>query len=140
MKKTFDHIGLGVRRLEDAIDFYINKMGAQLLDRYTSDQPGVEVHVAVIELGGLHMEVMEPTNKNSPMAQFLRLRGKGVHHIAYRVPDLDAAIEEARHDGMRFLDHTYRVNQHGRRLIYMNPASTEGTLTELCDYPNLDDV
>lgn len=138
IEKTFDHIGLAVRDLDQAVDMYINVMGATLLDRYTSDQPGVEVHVAAMELGGLHMEIMQPTNKQSPMDQFLRLRGKGVHHLAYRVPNLDQAIEEAKKDGLRFLEHTYRTNKRGRRLIYLNPAETEGTLIEWCDYPNQD--
>jgi len=138
LNKTFDHIGLAVRDLDLAVQMYIDVMGATLLDRYTSDQPGVEVHVAAVELGGLHMEIMQPTNKQSPMNQFLRLRGKGVHHIAYRVPDLNQAIEEGKNEGIRFLEHTYRTNKRGRRLIYLNPACTEGTLIEWCDYPTQD--
>lgn len=136
MEKQFDHIGIAVRRLDDAIQMYTELMGAELIDRYTSDRPGVEVHVAVLHLGGLQMEVMEPSTKTSPMTQFLKLKGKGVHHVAYRVKNLDEAIQEARDQGARFLEHTYRTNERGRRLIYMNPASTEGTLIELCDYPN----
>lgn len=136
INKTFDHIGIAVRQLDDAVAMYTQLMGATLKDRYTSDKPGVEVHVAVMHLGGLQMEIMEPTSKSSPMAQFLSLKGKSVHHIAYRVNDLELAIKEAKENGARFLDHTLRTNELGRRLIYMNPASTEGTLIELCDYPN----
>lgn len=138
MNKTFDHIGIALRSLDDGCKFYIDHLGAILLKRYTSETPGVEVHVAVIELGGQQMELMEPTNKQSPIATFLKLKGKGVHHIAYRVDDLDEAIVELKNKGLRFLEDTYRTNPLGRRLIYMNPVSSEGTLIELCDYPNSD--
>ncbi|WEG14950.1 VOC family protein [Pullulanibacillus sp. KACC 23026] len=137
MDKVFDHIGIAVRRLDDAINMYTDLLGASLLDRYTSDQPGVEVHVAALELGGLHIELMEPTGPSSPMAQFLKLKGKGVHHIAFRVDDLEEAMLLAKEQGIRFLEHTYRTNKRGRRLVYLNPASTEGTLVEYCDYPQV---
>jgi methylmalonyl-CoA/ethylmalonyl-CoA epimerase len=70
------------------------------------------------------------------MARFIKQRGKGVHHIAYRVDDLDNAMLEARKNGVRFLEDTLRTNSRGRRLIYVNPVSTDGTLIELCSYSN----
>lgn len=129
-----DHIGVAVRSIEDALDFYVNVLGGTLADRYTSDVPGVEVHVSVVDMGGQVVELLEPTNPQSPVARFIKQNGKGVHHIAYRVDDLDKAIVEACQKGARFLDDTLRVNARGRRLIYMNPISTEGTLIELCEY------
>jgi methylmalonyl-CoA/ethylmalonyl-CoA epimerase len=56
--------------------------------------------------------------------------------MAYRVNDLDEALEELKAQGIRTLEDTLRVNKHGRRLIYLNPADTEGTIIEFCDYPN----
>jgi len=131
-----DHVGIAVRSIDDALPFYLEVLNGTLEDRYTSDAPGVEVHVAVVKTADKVMELLEPTNKESPMARFIRQRGKGVHHLAYRVDNLDDAIEEARQRGVRFLEDTRRVNLRGRRLIYLNPASTNGTLIELCDYLN----
>lgn len=134
MGYVLDHVGIAVRSIDDALPFYINVLNGLLEDRYTSDAPGVEVHVAVVRTNDKVIELLAPTNKNSPMARFIKQRGKGVHHIAYRVDDLDKAILEARENGVRFLEDTLRTNTRGRRLIYVNPISTDGTLIELCSY------
>lgn len=136
MEYVLDHVGIAVRNIDDALPFYLNVLNGSLEDRYTSDTPGVEVKVAVVKTNDKIIELLAPTNKNSPIARFLKQRGKGVHHIAYRVDDLDQAILEARKDGVRFLEDTLRTNTRGRRLIYLNPISTDGTLIELCSYPN----
>lgn len=136
MNYVLDHVGIAVRRIDDALPFYLNVLNGSLEDRYTSDIPGVEVNVAVVRTEDKIIELLEPTNKNSPVARFIKQRGKGVHHIAYRVDDLDKAIKESSENGVRFLEDTRRTNTRGRRLIYINPISTDGTLVELCDYPN----
>ncbi len=136
MEYVLDHVGIAVRNIDDALPFYLNVLNGVLEDRYTSDAPGVEVHVAVVRTDDKIIELLAPTNKNSPLARFLKQRGKGVHHIAYRVDDLDQAILDARKDGVRFLEDTLRTNIRGRRLIYLNPISTDGTLIELCSYQN----
>ncbi|MGG0643002.1 VOC family protein [Sporosarcina gallistercoris] len=135
MDYELDHIGIAVRSIEEALPFYLEVLKGSLEDRYTSEVPGVEVHVAVVKTNGQTIELLEPTNRNSPIARFIKQKGKGVHHVAYRVDDLDLAIREARDNGIRFLEDTLRTNTRGRRLIYINPASTEGTLFELCSYP-----
>jgi len=137
MKKTIDHIGVAVRNIEDTIRFYENVLGAKLIDRYRSDARGVESEIAIMEVDGARTELLAPTNNDtSPIARFIKQKGKGVHHIAYRVDDLDAALEELKHQGIRTLEDSLRINKHGRRLIYLNPADTEGTIIEYCDYPD----
>lgn len=137
MKKTIDHIGVAVRNIEDTIRFYENVLGAKLIDRYRSDAKGVESEIAIMEVEGARTELLAPTNNDtSPIARFIKQKGKGVHHIAYRVDDLDAALEELKQKGIRILEDSLRINKHGRRLIYLNPADTEGTIIEYCDYPD----
>jgi methylmalonyl-CoA/ethylmalonyl-CoA epimerase len=136
MENTLHHIGIAVRRIDDALPFYINVLGGHLRDRYTSDTPGVEVHVAEVLVGDKRLELLEPTNKESPVARFIRQKGSGVHHIAYQVDDLEVAIAQAKEKGIRFYDDTLRTNAKGRRLIYMHLASTSGTMIELCQNPN----
>ena len=77
---------------------------------------------------------MPTNNSTSPIARFIKQKGKGVHHIAYRVDDLDEALVELEKQGIRTLEGWRRTNKHGRRLIYLNPADTEGTIIEYCDY------
>ncbi|AQQ53356.1 VOC family protein [Planococcus lenghuensis] len=134
MEVVLDHIGVAVRSIDEALPFYLNVLNGSLTDRYTSNTAGAEVHVAVVETNGQTTELLEPTNNDSPIARFIRQKGKGVHHVAYQVDDLDQAILEARQNGVRFLEDTLRVNSRGRKLIYINPVSTDGTLIELCEY------
>lgn len=136
MDKKLDHIGIAVRDIESSIHFYMNVLSGKLIDRYTSEAIGVESEVAIIEVNGERIELLAPTNNTtSPIARFIKQKGKGVHHIAYRVENLDQALDELMEQGIRILEGTLRTNKHGRRLIYLNPADTEGTIIEYCDYP-----
>ncbi|MFD1928601.1 methylmalonyl-CoA epimerase [Sporosarcina siberiensis] len=136
MEAIYDHVGIAVRSIDEALPFYLEVLGGVVEDRYTSEAPGVEVHVAVVRTADNLIELLEPTNKNSPIDRFIKQKGKGVHHMAYRVDDLDKAILDAENKGVRFLEDTLRTNARGRRLIYINPISTDGTLIELCTYPD----
>ncbi|MCA0990716.1 VOC family protein [Pseudalkalibacillus hwajinpoensis] len=136
MKKTLDHMGIAVRRLDESVQFYTEVLGGELFDRYSSEATGVESEIAVIDLNGSRIELLMPTNNTtSPIARFMKQKGKGVHHIAYRVENLDEALKELEQQNIRVMEETLRINKHGRRLIYLNPADTEGTIIEYCDYP-----
>ncbi|WLR60213.1 VOC family protein [Guptibacillus hwajinpoensis] len=141
MKKTLDHIGIAVRRLDEGVQFYTEVLGGELFDRYRSEATGVESEIAVIDLDGSRIELLMPTNNStSPIARFMKQKGKGVHHVAYVVDNLDEAIKELEQQNIRVMEDTRRVNKHGRRLIYLNPADTEGTIIEYCDYPESDKI
>lgn len=136
MEKKLDHIGIAVRDIENSIQFYMKVLSGKLIDRYISEAIGVESEVAILEVNGDRIELLAPTNNTtSPIARFIKQKGKGVHHIAYRVEDLDMALDELKNQDIRVLEGTLRTNKHGRRLIYLNPADTEGTIIEYCDYP-----
>ena len=138
MRKKLDHIGIAVRDLESSLSFYMKILDATLIDRYTSTAKGVESEIAIIDLDGERIELLSPTNNTtSPIARFIKQKGKGVHHIAYKVENLDDAIIDLKAQGIRVLEDSLRTNKHGRRLIYLNPADTEGTIIEYCDYPSL---
>lgn len=130
-----DHTGIAVRDLEEAIAFYTTTLQGTLHDRYTNTAPGVETEIAVIHMGDGVIELLRPTSPTSPIARFMKARGKGVHHMAYRVDDLDKKIDELKQTGVTFLDDTYRTTAKGRRLIYMDPRHSGGVIVELCDYP-----
>ncbi|MFD2923627.1 VOC family protein [Halobacillus naozhouensis] len=137
MDKQLDHIGVAVRQLQESIDFYQNILGATMIDRYRSETPGVESEIAIMDINGARTELLCPTNNTtSPIARFIKQKGKGVHHVAYRVENLDEAIKFLKNDHIRVMEDTRRTNKHGRQLIYLNPADTEGTIIEFCDYPD----
>lgn len=132
-----DHTGIAVRDLDEAISFYTNVLQGKLVDRYTNTAVGVETELAVIHVGEDVIELLLPTSPTSPIARFLKARGKGVHHIAYRVDDLEASITALKRDGITFLEDTFRTTAKGRRLIYMDPRHSGGVIVELCDYPTM---
>lgn len=135
MYMHIDHTGIAVRDLDEAITFYTTVLGGKLVDHYTNTAIGVETELAVIHIGEDVIELLRPTSKTSPIARFMKARGKGVHHIAYRVDDLDEAIAAHKQNGITFLEDTLRTTAKGRRLIYMDPRHSGGVITELCDYP-----
>lgn len=132
-----DHTGIAVRDLDEAIAFYTNVLQGKLVDRYTNTAAGVETELAVIHVGEDVIELLLPTSPTSPIARFMKARGKGVHHIAYRVDDLEASIAALKRDGITFLEDTFRTTAKGRRLIYMDPRHSGGVIVELCDYPTM---
>ncbi|KAB2860679.1 MAG: VOC family protein [Exiguobacterium chiriqhucha] len=132
-----DHTGIAVRDLDEAITFYTTVLQGKLVDRYTNTAIGVETEIAVIHVGDDVIELLLPTSPTSPIARFMKARGKGVHHIAYRVEDLDESIESLKRDGVTFLEDTLRTTAKGRRLIYMDPRHSGGVIVELCDYPTI---
>lgn len=138
MNYELDHIGVAVRNLDESVQFYQHILGGHLIDHYRSEAKGVESEIAIMEINGDRTELLAPTNNTtSPIARFIKQKGKGVHHIAYHVHDLDEALETLQQQGIRTLEETLRTNKHGRRLIYLNPADTGGTIIEYCDYPNM---
>ncbi|MCT4794238.1 MULTISPECIES: VOC family protein [Exiguobacterium] len=132
-----DHTGIAVRDLDEAITFYTTVLQGELVDRYTNTAVGVETEIAVIHVGEDVIELLLPTSPTSPIARFMKARGKGVHHIAYRVDDLEQSIDALKRDGITFLEDTLRTTAKGRRLIYMDPRHSGGIIVELCDYPKI---
>ncbi|MCC5891518.1 VOC family protein [Exiguobacterium sp.] len=130
-----DHTGIAVRDLDEAISFYTTVLQGKLVDRYTNTAVGVETEIAVIHVGEDVIELLLPTSPTSPIARFMKARGKGVHHIAYRVDDLEQSMDALKQDGITFLEDTFRTTAKGRRLIYMDPRHSGGVIVELCDYP-----
>ena len=123
------HIGIAVARLADALPFYRDVLGV-------SPEPPEEADGATIvalRFGDVAIELLEPRAADSPVAKFLAKRGPGIHHICYRVADLDAAIARARDAGYRLVDEQPRRGAGGRRIAFVHPRSTGGILLELTD-------
>ncbi|WP_024371694.1 VOC family protein [Exiguobacterium sp. ZOR0005] len=137
MNMHIDHTGIAVRDLDEAISFYTTVLQGKLVDRYTNTAVGVETEIAVIHVGDDVIELLLPTSPTSPIARFMKARGKGVHHIAYRVDDLEQSMDTLKRDGITFLEETLRTTAKGRRLIYMDPRHSGGVIVELCDYPKI---
>jgi LAO/AO transport system kinase len=124
---TIDHLGIAVTSLEQSIAFY-QSLGLAVAHRETVVTEKVEV--AMLPAGDARIELLEATASDSPIARFLEKRGPGLHHIALRVPDLEAAISRLQSGGARLLNQP-RTGAGGHKYVFVHPASTGGVLLEL---------
>ncbi len=123
-----DHLGIAVRSIETALRFYQDQLGLSIAARETVAQE--KVHVAMLPLSGSRIELLEPTEADSPVGRFLDKRGEGLHHVALKVPDLAAAVERLRASGARLLNEP-RAGAGGHLYVFVHPSSTGGVLLEL---------
>jgi methylmalonyl-CoA epimerase len=123
------HVGIAVARIADALPFYRDVLGVE------PGLPEVADGATIVSLpfGDVSVELLEPLKPESPIAKFLARRGPGIHHLCYRVPDLDAALERCRKAGYRLVDETPRRGAAGRRIAFLHPTATAGILLELTE-------
>ena len=123
------HIGVAVRDLEAAAVFYRDVLGATLHPKERAD--GADLVRA--QLGEIEIELLTASDAESPIGKFLARRGPGIHHISFRVPDLEAALARCRTAGYELIDRSPRAGAGGRRVAFLHPRSTAGILLELTD-------
>ena len=129
MLAAIDHIGVAVADLDAAIALHRDTYGMPLVHRETIEEQGVEA--VLFDVGESHLELLAPLSGDSPVGRFLANRGPGLHHVAYRVDDVAAALAEMRAAGMRAIDETPRTGIRGSQVAFLHPASSAGVLTEL---------
>jgi methylmalonyl-CoA/ethylmalonyl-CoA epimerase len=130
-----DHIGVAVEDLGAALALYSGPLGLSGVHRETVAEQGVEA--ALLDVGDGHVELLAPLDPDSPVGRFLNRRGPGLHHVAYRVQDIDAALQEARAAGLRLLDEQSRTGIRGSRVAFLHPEATGGVLTEIVQPPEV---
>jgi methylmalonyl-CoA/ethylmalonyl-CoA epimerase len=123
------HVGIAVSDLEAALAFYRDVLG--LVPHPVEEVDGATI--LSLPFGDSEVELLAPTRPDSPIGKFLARRGPGIHHICYRVPDLDAALVSCRAAGYRLIDEVPRVGAAGRRIAFVHPKATAGILLELTD-------
>lgn len=131
MTKKINHIGMAVHSLESALPLYRDVMGMAF--EGTEEVAEQKVRVAFLAVGESRIELLEPTSADSPVAKFLEKNGEGVHHIAYQVDNLEAALADMAAKGVRLIDEKPRRGAHGTRIAFLHPKATGGVLTELCE-------
>jgi methylmalonyl-CoA/ethylmalonyl-CoA epimerase len=123
------HVGVAVTSLAEALPFYRDVLG--LVPGHPETADGASI--VSLRFGDVDVELLEPVDPGSPVAKFLARRGPGIHHICYRVPDLDAAMARCRAAGYRLIDQTPRRGVSGRRIAFLHPKATHGILLELTE-------
>jgi|SRR5579863_8469856 methylmalonyl-CoA epimerase len=128
IEPSIDHLGIAVRSIDQALEFYQGQLGLDVASRETV--PHEKVRVAMLPLEGSRIELLEPTEADSPVGKFLDKRGEGLHHVALKVPDLNGAVERLRASGARLLNEP-RAGAGGHLYVFVHPASAGGVLLEL---------
>jgi len=125
-----DHLGVAVESIANCLPLYHDLLGLPLL--YEEVVASDSVHVAVLDLGQGHLELLEPTHDDSPIANFLNKRGGGLHHLALGVRNCEEALRICGETGLRRIDEVPRPGAGGKKIGFLHPRSTGGILLELC--------
>jgi methylmalonyl-CoA/ethylmalonyl-CoA epimerase len=126
-----DHIGIAVNDLDAAVQLYGGPFDMAEQHRETVEEQGVEA--ILLEVGEGHIELIRPLSEDSGVAKFIAKNGEGMHHVAYQVDDIDAALEKVREAGLRLIDEKPRNGIRGSRVAFLHPKSTGGVLTEIVE-------
>jgi|SRR5579863_1571925 len=130
MDFALDHIGIAVRSLAAAKSIY-EKLGLPVSTEEVV--PAEKVRVVMIPVGETRLELLEPLSDDSVIGRFIAKRGEGMHHISLRVPDLVAAVEKLKADGVRLVTEEIKTGAGGHRYVFVHPASAGGVLLELVE-------
>ncbi|MDE0120219.1 MAG: methylmalonyl-CoA epimerase [bacterium] len=131
---NLDHVGIAVHDLDHALDEYREKYGITPLYRETVASQGVEE--AMIPLGGSFIQLLQPLGPETPVGRFLAKQGEGVHHLAWAVANINAALEHLKAQGARLVDSEPRPGGGGTRIAFVHPRDLAGTLIELVESPD----
>jgi len=130
MMKKINHIGIAVTSIQEALPFYRDNLGMSF--QGVEEVAEQKVKVAMLQIGEAKIELLEPTDPDSPIARFIEKNGSGIHHLAYEVENIEQAIAKLEQEGVRMIDRTPRYGAHGTRIAFIHPKGSAGVLTELC--------
>jgi methylmalonyl-CoA/ethylmalonyl-CoA epimerase len=130
--EKLDHIGIAVADLEKSISFYRDQVGLELkgIEAVTEQK----VRVAFFPVGESKIELLESTDPDGPVGKFVEKKGEGVHHLSFRVADIEAKLEQLKEQGVALIDQKPRIGAGGAKIAFLHPKSTGGVLIELCEH------
>ncbi len=129
MLSVIDHIGVAVEDIDSALALYRDALKMPLVHRETVEEQGVDA--ALLDVGDGHVELLQPLGPDTAVGKFLARRGPGLHHVAYRVDEIEQALEALKGAGLRAIDERPRTGIRGSRVAFLHPSCTGGVLTEI---------
>lgn len=130
MITCLDHIGIAVHSIEDTLPIYTQLLGLKLVKLEDAKQHGIKA--ALLAVGETNIELIEPLDKESPISKFLEKRGQGIHHIAFKVDNIEKSLDELKAKGVALIDKKPRIGFEGGKIAFLHPKSTGNILIELC--------
>jgi methylmalonyl-CoA/ethylmalonyl-CoA epimerase len=128
---NLDHVAIAVQHLDRALADYRRLYRAEPLYREVVDDQGVEE--AMLPVGGSYVQLLQPLGPGTPVARFLERRGEGLHHLAFAVPDIDAALAHLEEQDAELIDRQPRRGGAGHRIAFVHPRASNGALIELVE-------
>ena len=128
---VIDHIGIAVKDINEALKFWEATMGIKC--HGIEEVAEQKVKTAFLPLKDTEIELLEPTSPESPVAKFIEAKGEGIHHMAIRVDNLEAALAELKEKGIRLIDEKPRCGAGGAKIAFLHPKATGGILLELSE-------
>lgn len=130
MIQKIDHLGIVVRSIDEAIDYYEKVLGLSCKGR--EEVPVQKVRTAFFLVGEVRLELIEPTSTDSPVAKYLEKHGEGLHHVGFATDDIIRQLQQAKQAGCNLIDETPVKGAGGKLVAFLHPKSTHGVLTEFC--------
>ena len=130
MLKKIDHLGIAVHSIAEARKFYENVLG--LTCEKEEEVASQKVRTAFFLVGDTHIELLEPTADDSPIALFLAKKGEGLHHVAYSTSDINEQLQAAKDNGCKLIHETPITGAGNKQVAFLHPKSSHGLLTEFC--------
>ena len=131
MFELIDHVGVAVSDLERATALYEGTFEMRVVHRETVESQGVEA--VLLDIGDGHVELLRPLGPDTAVGKFIEKRGEGLHHVAYRVGDIESTLSGLRDAGVELIDARARTGIRGSRVAFLHPRATGGVLFELVE-------
>ncbi|MCH8013506.1 MAG: methylmalonyl-CoA epimerase [Candidatus Dadabacteria bacterium] len=138
MLENLYHVAIAVKNISEVEEVYKTALGLRVEHREVVEDQGVKTSMLVPEDGGTAIELLEPMDENSPISKFLDKRGEGIHHICFKVDDIEAVLERLKKQGVRLIDETPRPGAYNSRVAFIHPKAMNGVLVELAEVNKAD--
>lgn len=133
MIKRINHIAVAVKNLDEAAKFYQDMLGLNLSG--VEVVAGQKTKAGFFKIGESNIELVQPTEPDSPLVKFLETKGQGIHHICFEVDDIETEIKALLEKGATMVDQKSRPGAHQTKVAFVHPKSSNGVLIELCELP-----
>ena len=132
------HVAIAVNNLSQVEEVYKTALGLRVEHREVVEDQGVKTSMLVPKDGGTAIELLEPLDENSPISKFLEKRGEGIHHICFKVDDIESVLEKLKEKGVRLIDETPRPGAYNSKVAFIHPKAMNGVLVELAEVSDAD--
>jgi methylmalonyl-CoA/ethylmalonyl-CoA epimerase len=126
-----DHIGVAVKSIKERLAIWQDLLGLKL--QMIEEVPQQKVKVAVLKLGDINIELLEPIESESPVAKFIEKRGEGIHHICFEVENIKKVLSDMKNKGIKLVDNVPSKGAYAEKIAFIHPKDMGGVLIELCE-------